>query len=367
MIRNIAILGAGHGGCAAAADLTLRGFTVRLHARNAERLAPLRAIGGIEVRGLHEGLVKLPHLTTRIEDAVEGADLVMLVVPSVAHETYASALAPLMRPDLPVFLNPGHTGGGLHFVEELRHAGYKKPVQTCETVTLTYICRMESPSTVHIYSYTKGLGFAAFPGKNGQRLYDLLKPVFGEISLASSVLETGLTNLNAVFHPPGMIMNAGWIEHTGGDFLFYRDGITESVGRVTAAVDAERLAVAKALDIPSESFLEVFFRAGLTTRSAVESGSIARACKESKPNEFIRSPPSLNHRYVHEDVGFGLVAFSAFGALAGVPTPTIDCLIHLAGIATGEDFRATGLTLERMGLANYSLEHLPEFIENGPA
>ncbi len=367
MIKTVAILGAGHGGCAAAADLTLRGFAVRLHARNAERLAPLRAIGGVEVRGVHEGLVKLPCMTTRVAEAVEGADLVMLVVPSVAHETYAKELAPLLTPELPVFLNPGHTGGGLHFVEELRRAGYDKPVQTCETVTLTYICRMEAPSVVNIYSYTKRLDFATFPGKNAQRLYQLLKPVFGEIALASSVLETGLTNLNAVFHPPGIIMNTGWIEQTNGGFLFYREGITESVGQVTAIIDAERVATARALGIPALSFLEAFYRAGLTTRDAVESGSIARACRESEPNKFIKSPPSLNHRYVHEDVGFGLVAFSAFGALAGVETPTIDSMIQLAGVATGNNFRATGLTLERMGLAHLPLERLAEFIETGTA
>ena len=32
-VRTVAVLGAGHGGCAAAADLTARGFDVRLHAR----------------------------------------------------------------------------------------------------------------------------------------------------------------------------------------------------------------------------------------------------------------------------------------------------------------------------------------------
>ena len=64
-------------------------------------------------------------------EAIEGADLIMLVVPSSAHESYARTLAPLLSPDLPVYLNPGHTGGGLHFVNELRRAGYTQPVQTC--------------------------------------------------------------------------------------------------------------------------------------------------------------------------------------------------------------------------------------------
>jgi opine dehydrogenase len=365
MSLTVAILGAGHGGCAAAADLTRRGHRVRVHARSAARLAPLRERGGVEARGVQTGFVPLPVLTTDVAEALAGADLVMLVVPSVAHEHYARALAPLLRPDLPVFLNPGHTGGGLHFVHELRRAGYAGDVRTCETVTLTYIARLEGPATVGIYSYVRRLGFAAFPGRHAGELYGLVHPLYPEVVPAGSVLETGLGNMNAVFHPPGMLMNAGWVEATGGGFLFYREGITEAVGRVVAAVDAERMAVAEALGIPARSFLDTFFRAGLTTPEAHASGSIARACRESGPNATIRAPASLDHRYVHEDVGYGLVPFAAFGRLAGVPTPTIDALVHLVSEATGIAYGETGLTLEKMGLAGQRPGALAGFLADG--
>jgi opine dehydrogenase len=364
-IRSIAILGAGHGGCAAAADLTRRGYAVRLHARSAERLKPLRERGGIEARGVLQGFAPIATMTTDVAEAVESADLIMLVVPSVAHEHYALALAPLLTPDRPVFLNPGHTGGGLHFVHELRQAGYRKPVKTCETISLTYVCRMEGPATVGIYTYTKRLGFAAFPGKHSAELYALLKPVYPETVLCSSVLETALTNMNAVFHPPGMLMNAGWIESTHGDFLFYAQGITEGVGRVVSAVDAERMMVAKALGVAAISFLEAFYRAGLTTEAAVESGSVARACRESEPNKTIKSPSSLDHRYVHEDVGFGLVPMAALGRLAGVPTPTMDALVHLTSEAVGIAYGTMGLTLEKMGLLGKTPAELGRFLQNG--
>lgn len=364
-MRKIAVLGGGHGGCAAAADLTLRGFDVRLQARNPDRLAAIRERGGIDVKGVHSGFVPLQTITSSVEEAVAGADLIMLVIPSVAHETYAQALAPLLRPDQPIFLNPGHTGGGLHFNWELRRAGFKEPSMTCESVTLSYITRMEGPACVNIYSYTKRLAFAAFPGRHAQALYDLVHPVFPEIVLATSVLETALTNINAIFHPPGMIMNAGWIEHTGGNFRFYAEGVTDAVGHVTKAVDDERLAVARALGIPSVSFLDAFHRAGLTTAEAVASGSISRACKESAPNTEIMSPPSLRHRYVYEDVGYGLVPFSAFGQLAGVPTPTIDALITLSGHSVGHNFWESGLTLEKMGLAGVGKERLESFLAMG--
>ena len=85
-------------------------------------------------------------------------------------------------------------------------------------------------------------------------------------------------------------------------------------------VDAERMAVAKALGIPATPFIEVFYQAGLTTKAARDSGDISRACLESEPNKTIKSPSSLNHRYVHEDVGYGLVPLAALGRLAGALT-----------------------------------------------
>lgn len=364
-IKAVAVLGAGHGGFAAAADLGKRGYSVRLHARRAEALAPLKAQGGIEVRGIAQGLVPVDVVTTDVAEAVRGADLIMLVVPSVAHEHYARALAGLIDGSQPIFINPGHTGGGLHFLNELRSAGYRGPVRSCETVTLTYITRMEGPAVVNIYSYTKRLRFAALPGKHAAELYALIKPLYPEIVQASSVIETALSNLNAVFHPEGMIMNAGWIQHTNGNFLFYREGFSDAVGRVTAAVDAERMAVAKALGIPARPFIDVFYEAGLTTQAARDSGDIARACQESEPNKTIKSPPSLDDRYMHEDVGYGLVPISALGRLAGVPTPIIDALVAIGGVAVGIDYAREGLTLEKLGIAGMSPAELMRFVEEG--
>ena len=364
-IESVAVLGAGHGGMAAAADLTRRGFEVRLHARREERLNPIREHGGITARGIFEGTGMPALLTTDVAEAVDGADLVMLVVPSVAHAFYAEALAGRLAQGVPVFLDPGHTGGGLHFRAELRRAGHAAPLETCETVTLTYITRMEGPATVGIYSYTQRLMFAALPGTATARLHGEIRPLFPEIRAVSSVLETGLANINAVFHPPGMLMNAGWIEATDGDFLFYKQGITEAIGRVVSAIDDERLAVAGALEVPAIPFLEIFHQAGLTTREAADSGSVARACRESVPNQTLRSPSSLDHRYVHEDIGYGLVPIAALGRLAGVATPVIDAHIALLSAATGINYAATGLTLERMGIAGLGPAELRHLVTEG--
>ena len=364
-MAEVAILGAGHGGCAAAADLTSRGHHVRLHARSEERLKPLLERGGIEARGIVEGFVSLDSLTTDIKEAISGTDVVMLVVPSTAHEYYANLLAPILTPNIPVFLNPGHTCGGLHFVHELKKAGYTREVRCCETVTLTYICRMEGPTTVGIYTNVKNLLFGAFPAQNSEDLIAIIKSLYSEIIPASNVLETALSNMNAVFHPPGMLMNTGWVESTGGDFLFYRQGMSPAVGRVTSAVDKERMAIAKALGVKTRSFLDNFFEAGLTTKEARDSNDISRACYESMPNRTIKSPSSLDDRYIHEDVGYGLVPMSELGRMVEVPTPTIDSIIRLVSDATDIPYYRDGLTLDKMGINNLDKDALQSYINHG--
>src|ERR1700712_3597156 len=104
-IETVAVLGAGHGGHAAAADLVQRGFNVRLHARNEKNLSAIRRQGGIVMRGIHDGVAPLTQITTDIAEAVDGADVIMLVVPSVAHQSYARMLAPILRPEQILFLN----------------------------------------------------------------------------------------------------------------------------------------------------------------------------------------------------------------------------------------------------------------------
>ena len=359
---RIAVLGAGHGGAATAAHLTLQGFEVRMHVRDAEKRR--RFAAGIEARGIATGIAKPALVTDDVAAAVEGADLVSVIVPAVGHDFYAAALAKLLPTVSTIMLNPGHTGGALHFLKSFRDAG-GKPVTLCETTTLTYICRMEGPATVGIYSATTRLRFAALPAIDTAKAAALVRRFFPNIEPVANVLETGFMNINAVLHVAGTLMNAGWIEFTGGNFLFYREAVTPSVGRVIERLDEERIAVGRALGLDLPPTVDLFHSAGLTTEAARRSGSISRACVESEPNKTIKAPPSLRHRYVDEDIAFGLVPMSELGRLCGVPTPVIDCLIALGAAANGRDYRASGLTLARMGLDGADLARLKSFVERG--
>jgi opine dehydrogenase len=179
-------------------------------------------------------------------------------------------------------------------------------------------------------------------------------------------LVTGLANVNTVLHPPAMILGAAWIEHTGGDFYYYYDTATPSVGRLMAALDRERLAVAAAWGVQVEPFLELFARIGSTSREAAEAGDHERALRDSTPNRYIKAPPDLTHRYMLEDLPYGVVPLADLGRVASVEIPVTEALITLASAITAHDFRAEGRTLARLGLGSQSPDAILRLLLEGP-
>jgi opine dehydrogenase len=365
-VRSVAVLGAGNGGCAAAADLAMRGFDVRLFNRTRARIEPIIERGGLELAGAAgEGFVELPVVTDDMADALRGAELVMVTAPLLALPTYADSLAKLLPEDGVVFLNPGHVGGGLFLVHEIHRLAGRTDVRTAEISTLSYACRMRGPAGVGVLGVMDALPFAAFPGRHRDELLELVRPLYPGVVPANDVLETAFLDINAVEHPPQIICNAGWVEHTRGEYLFYFEGTTPSVGRVIDRLDEERRAIAAALGVATRPFVEVFHEMGYTTARAAEVGTAFAALQESAPNRWIKGPPTLDHRYLHEDVGWGLVPWSELGRSRDVPTPLMDALIALGGALTGRDYRAEGLTLERLGVAGLGPDELPAYLHEG--
>ena len=73
----------------------------------------------------------------------------------------------------------------------------------------------------------------------------------------------------------------------------------------------------------------------------------------------IGAQPQLDHRYLNEDVGYGLVFMSKLGEQIGIATPGIDAVITVASIVMARDYMAEGLrTPESLGIANRSADEL---------
>jgi opine dehydrogenase len=133
-----------------------------------------------------------------------------------------------------------------------------------------------------------------------------------------------------------------------------------------AALDAERLAVARAWRVDAEPFLDLFARIGSTSREAAAAGDFRQALLDSAPNRHIKAPPSLDHRYMHEDMPFGALPLAELGRAAGVATPNYDAVVTLASTITGRDYRAEGRTFARLGLRDLSVEQVLDLLRDGP-
>jgi opine dehydrogenase len=70
------------------------------------------------------------------------------------------------------------------------------------------------------------------------------------------------------------------------------------------------------------------------------------------------TPRSAQHRYVTEEIPYGLVPISEIASILEIPTPNIDAIIALASTINGEDYRATGRHLSTLGLGRMTPEQL---------
>jgi opine dehydrogenase len=243
---RIAVLGAGHGGRAMAADLAARGYHINLYNRTFEHIETIHARGGIELQLEEEQRVfgELQVVTSRVEEAVAGARLVMIVVPASAHEDMACRCAPHLVDGQIVVLNPGRTGGALEFRRVLSEQGCTADVVIAEAGTLLFASRATGPAEARMFRRKNTVPLATLPATRIDEALDIVQEVYPQFVGAPNVLHTSFNNMGAVFHPVLTLLNAGWIERTQGDFQFYMDGVTPSTAHVLEVIDRERSAYA---------------------------------------------------------------------------------------------------------------------------
>lgn len=354
-MSRVAVLGAGAGGLSAAVDLTLRGHDVHLWNRSKTTLDPLRAAKSIRYEGvLGEGAIEVAVIDHDLGRALSGADAAVVVLPALAHEHAANGVAGLDCA-LPVILNPGHTGGALHWRKIFARSGAAPP-SLAELSTLTYVARKQSPESVTISGVAKRVHSACIPGDD--RALSIAISLWPSAAPAPDVLATGLANVNMVLHPPGAVLSAAWVEATEGNFLFYVDAMTPGVARVIEHLDAERLAVARAFGHTLSPLIEEMTAVGTVEPSDGGAGDMGSAIAHGEANARIRAPDSLSHRYYREDFGYGLVPLMALASIGGVELTIAPALLRIAEAATGEELGSRGLTAQRMGIEELDVDGL---------
>lgn len=349
---RIAVLGAGHGGLAMAGHLAIMGFDVNLFNRNEERIWGIKISGGIELQGEVEGFGRVRMCTTVMKDAIEDADLIMIVVPAYAHRWMAEEAAPHLKDGQIIILHPGRTFGALEFRQVLNEKKIKTDVIIAEAQTFIYASRVIGPGQVQIFRIKNSIPVASVRAYLIPQVLKKLANVYPQFVPGDNIFKTSFDNIGSVFHPSICVLNAGWIEDDS-EFEFYREGVTVSVARVLERIDRERIAVAEALGIRAMSALQWLYIAYNTTGV-----NLYEAIRKNPGYRGIKAPSTLRMRYIEEDVPCSLVPIASVGKMFGIKTPAINTIINLACILNNNDYWAEGRTVQQLGIDKMSLREL---------
>jgi opine dehydrogenase len=345
---EIAVLGGGNGSHAAAADLTEAGHHVRFWRRDAGAIDMLTHAGNRitlkDFRG--ERQVALALVTADIGKALGGAALVVCPAPAFAQESLAAAMAPHLADGQVVFLPPGSFGSYV-MARAARERGSRARVAYAEAGTLPYLTRKHGPETIAITTRATRLPTGVFPLLDKDRALAVIRRAYPSVEDAGDALSGALMNAGPIIHPPLIMMNAGPIEHFE-HWDIHNEGTTPAIRRVTDALDAERIAVRMALGYGPPHFpLRDHYR---SDGDEWMYGNLAHDRLVSS-GDWRERLVLTEHRYMREDVACGLAFLVSAADWAAVGAPVASGLLALGSAVCGEDFRVTGRTLERLGLA----------------
>ncbi len=358
---NVAVLGSGNGGCAVAFDFAAHGHQVSLFdfEQFSENVRSIQDHGGIYAEGELDGFAPVAYAGHDIARAMGGAEVVFAVGPAYSTKPFAEECRPHLKPGHVVVVCPSSCGGSIEFKNGAGLNIRDENIIVSETSTLPYAVRVTEPGRIKVFLKLRGgLLLAAIPAKNTLSVLERLRDVYPAMEAAKSVLQTSLQNGNPVIHPAVTLLNAALIERTQGDFCFYEEGVTSVVGRLMEAIDQERIAIGRKLSIDIEADPQLGCQQGYMQVADYDSGYAT-----APGFKGIKAQKTLDNRYFHEDVGYGMVFMKSLADQLGVDTPNMSAVIRLASVVMNRDYLDEARrTMHSLGLSGYTVGQLKEVL-----
>jgi opine dehydrogenase len=219
--------------------------------------------------------------------------------------------------------------------------GAQKAVGMCETlpsppdITIaeaasypTYTV-WDGEHTLHVQSVKRSLQLAVSPFERLEGEIAYYRSYFSIFTPAQSFLETSLGNINVVLHPLPILLNLAAVERNAAGFRHFIDGFSPRVGMAAEKLDAERVAVGRALGVellPALEQLKHYYGPSdvkeLYRYVNDPCGPYGEVCGFG-----------LDSRYITEDIPYLLLPLLELGEKAGVPMPAAGLCLRLAEIA----------------------------------
>jgi len=322
------------------------------------------------------GTAKLNVVTTNVKEALDGVEAIVISVPAYGHIPFAQAVAPHLEDGQIVTLNPGYTLGAVEFAKTLEEEGVDLKKNMLGAVgILVYATRKYMGSKVFCEAVKAKIPFAALPAKNTAKMLSVLNEFYpqddGERGiLVDSVneLKLSLENINVFQHPPMMILKAVDVEL--GEEPYLKSEKSCAVALLRRAMNREAAAITKVFGMepwPFEYTHDVLMYPYWVKRPREGIDEPEWAKPENQPSEYAagRGFNFLKGRYITEDLPYGLVPITELGDVAGVETPTVDAVVDIGSAISETNYRRTGRTLEKLGLADMSKAQLLSYVNEG--
>lgn len=346
---KITVIGAGNSGLAMAAHLALTNNDVTLWNRSAENIASLKNSKTIQAIGKINGNARLTEVTDEIEVALADPDLVLVATPALAHRELAILIGRHLRKDCIIVLNPGRTCGAIDFSHYYCLQNNPITPEIAETQTVMHTCRKLAPDKVRILAVKDSIYLAGLGNLSNAEIVDSLPEAMREHFVpAASMIQTSIGNVGMILHCTPLLLNSGWTENPDFTFRYYTDCITPHIAAFIEEIDKERLEIAEAMGYIVLSTQDWCYRSYHT--EYVEGETLYDVINKTAVYHDIDAPSSLHHRYILEDVPYGLVPLEMLGRLMNVDTPYTSLIVDLASKLLRIDFRATGRNLKGINL-----------------
>lgn len=311
----------------------------------------------------------------------ERFDCVVLALPAFAHQSYLDELAPFLKrmPEdsgrFPPVLMAAVAQGGFDMAARaaLESARVDRSVVIAGLETLPWACRLVEPGRRADVLGTKSAVDAAIAmhpdpdrdilARHTPPALEMMQTVVGPaptLRLASGFLGVSLMNINSFWHPT--LMWHRWKEWDGQETfdappMLYEDApddlACDEMSRETADVVAalRRRYGDRLLDtLDSAKSVRRWFLDSYGDEPELDTDSTASMMRTNPAYRGLTHPmrpasdrddrlvPDFSHRYLTEDVPFGLVVTRGVAELVGVPTPTIDTIISWAQKVSGRTY-----------------------------
>lgn len=353
----ISILGAGSVALANACWLAKEGHDVRVWSALKEERAELAGAGVLTYDGIANGTTKIS-APESAQECLKGAEVVMIAAPAFAHDELIAVAAPYLKSEQLVVFHPVTGMSSLLLSKVLSARGVVPLISDLSTSLFT--ARRRGGTSVWLLKIKDSIDVATLPAVRGNEAVSILASLFGDrFRLETNVLAISLNNHNPIYHVGPLLCNLSRVERE--ESTIFWDWITPGVAQFVRLLDDERLKVVRHYGTTEVSVDDYFKEAHGIDAASLPEVFPAMSRKLGGPI----GPHGFNHRFVVEDVPFGLVFFWSLGQMAGIDMPSTKSTIQLTSAIWQRDFLAEGRTVERLGLAGMGSKEFSQIIERG--